>query len=97
MRELDGYAHGKHLPLQVGVMCVVLIAALVIDIMETVASHAIDLIDNIKDMDAPSRFEKLKRLDLVLTETLKRSEEKVALAKSTFDAVGQSPLKRLHG
>ncbi|SAM05948.1 hypothetical protein [Absidia glauca] len=57
------------------------------DIMETVASHAIDLIDNIKDMDAPSRFEKLKRLDLVLTETLKRSEEKVALAKSTFDAV----------
>jgi hypothetical protein len=28
---------------------------------------------------------------------LKRSEEKVALAKSTFDAVGQSPLKRLHG
>lgn len=80
----------RQLPLYIDVMCVAIIAIFVIDIMETVATHAIDLIDNIKDMDVPSQHEKLKRLDLVLTETLKRSEEKVALAKSTFDAVRQS-------
>ncbi|KAI8093049.1 uncharacterized protein BX664DRAFT_99634 [Halteromyces radiatus] len=57
------------------------------ELMDTAASQAIDLIDNIKEMDNKRRIEKLKLLDVVLTETLKRGEEKVALAKSTFDAV----------
>ncbi|ORZ09292.1 hypothetical protein BCR42DRAFT_424125 [Absidia repens] len=57
------------------------------DIMDKVAIYAVDLIDNIKGMDNKSRIEKLKLLDGVLAETLKRGEEKVALAKSTFDAV----------
>lgn len=56
--------------------------------MDTVASQAIYLIDNIKHMDNKSRLDKLKTLDTILTESLKRGEEKVALAKSTFDAVG---------
>lgn len=57
------------------------------DLMENVSKEAICLIDNIKDMDANVRLDKLKNLTTVLTETLKRGEEKVALAKSTFDAV----------
>lgn len=55
--------------------------------MDTVSKDAIELIDNIKDMDPNSRLDKLKNLTNILTETLKRGEEKVALAKSTFDAV----------
>jgi hypothetical protein len=58
-----------------------------LDLMENVSKEAISLIDNIKDMDANVRLDKLKNLTNVLTETLKRGEEKVALAKSTFDAV----------
>lgn len=38
-------------------------------------------------MDAVERIERLKSLGSLLTETLKRGEEKVALAKTTFDAV----------
>ncbi|CAO3615179.1 unnamed protein product [Cunninghamella echinulata] len=57
------------------------------ELMDTVASQAIYLIDNIKHMDNKSRLDKLKMLDTILTESLKRGEEKVALAKSTFDAV----------
>lgn len=55
--------------------------------MDTVSKDAIELIDNIKEMDPNSRLDKLKNLTNILTETLKRGEEKVALAKSTFDAV----------
>lgn len=55
--------------------------------MEAVATQAIDLIDHIKEMNPDQRHEKLRKLDIVLLETLKRGEEKVALAKSTFDAV----------
>jgi inhibitor of growth protein 5/inhibitor of growth protein 4 len=55
--------------------------------MEAVATQAVDLIDHIKEMDPDQRHEKLRKLDIVLLETLKRGEEKVALAKSTFDAV----------
>ncbi|KAI8337062.1 hypothetical protein BC941DRAFT_426597 [Chlamydoabsidia padenii] len=57
------------------------------ELMEAVATQAVDLIDNIKEMDPDQRHEKLRKLDVVLAETLKRGEEKVALAKSTFDAV----------
>lgn len=55
--------------------------------MDTVSRDAIELIDNIKDMDPNLRLDKLKNLSNILTETLKRGEEKVALAKSTYDAV----------
>jgi hypothetical protein len=55
--------------------------------MENVSKEAITLIDNIKYMDPNARLDKLKNLTNILTETLKRGEEKVALAKSTFDAV----------
>lgn len=55
--------------------------------MDKVSKDAIELIDNIKHMDANARLDKLKHLTTILTETLKRGEEKVALAKSTFDAV----------
>ncbi|CAO3622588.1 unnamed protein product [Mucor fragilis] len=57
------------------------------ELMDTVSRDAIELIDNIKDMDPNLRLDKLKNLSNVLTETLKRGEEKVALAKSTYDAV----------
>lgn len=59
--------------------------------MDTVSKDAIELIDNIKDMDPNIRLDKLKNLSNVLTETLKRGEEKVALAKSTYDAVSMVP------
>ncbi|CEG84197.1 Putative Pho23 protein [Rhizopus microsporus] len=57
------------------------------DLIETVSREAIYLIDNIKDMDPNTRIDKFKYFMTVLTETLKRGEEKVALAKSTFDIV----------
>lgn len=55
--------------------------------MENVSKEAICLIDNMKYMDPNLRLDKLKNLSQILTETLKRGEEKVALAKSTFEAV----------
>jgi inhibitor of growth protein 5/inhibitor of growth protein 4 len=58
-----------------------------LELMDSVSKEAIGLIDNIKDMDANLRLDKLKSLTTILTETLKRGEEKVALAKSTFDCV----------
>ncbi|KAI8992529.1 hypothetical protein BDB01DRAFT_778745 [Pilobolus umbonatus] len=57
------------------------------ELIETVSKEAIYLIDNIRDMDPNIRLDKLKHLSTILTETLKRGEEKVALAKSTYDAV----------
>ncbi|OBZ85940.1 Inhibitor of growth protein 4 [Choanephora cucurbitarum] len=57
------------------------------ELMSTVSKNAIELIDNIKDMEPNTRLDRLKDLTKILTETLKRGEEKVALAKSTFDAV----------
>ncbi|ORX45477.1 hypothetical protein DM01DRAFT_1378048 [Hesseltinella vesiculosa] len=57
------------------------------ELMDSVAGQAIHLIDQIQDMDATSRVTKFKELVAVLTESLKRGEEKVALAKSTSDAV----------
>ncbi|KAI9358854.1 hypothetical protein BD770DRAFT_363907 [Pilaira anomala] len=57
------------------------------DLMENVSKEAICLIDNMKYMDPNLRLDKLKNLSQILTETLKRGEEKVALAKSTFEAV----------
>lgn len=55
--------------------------------MENVSKEAICLIDNMKYMDPNLRLDKLKNQSQILTETLKRGEEKVALAKSTFEAV----------
>ncbi|KAI9491653.1 hypothetical protein BDB00DRAFT_874037 [Zychaea mexicana] len=57
------------------------------DLVETVAKESIELINNIKELDPITRIERLKQLATLLTETLKRGEEKVALAKTTFDAV----------
>lgn len=45
------------------------------------------MIDNIKDMDPNTRIDKFKYFMTILTETLKRGEEKVALAKSTCEIV----------
>lgn len=66
-----------------------------LELMDTVSRDAIELIDNIKDMDPNLRLDKLKNLSNVLTETLKRGEEKVALAKSTYDAVSMILSRRL--
>ncbi|KAG0168129.1 Inhibitor of growth protein 5 [Apophysomyces sp. BC1034] len=57
------------------------------DLVESVAKEAISLIDHVLDMDANDRLDKLKNIADLLSETLKRGEEKVALAKSTHDAV----------
>lgn len=65
-------------------------AFILIDLVENVSKEAISLIDNIKNMDPNTCLDKLKNLTNILTETLKRGEEKVALAKSTFDAVSLS-------
>ena len=51
------------------------------------AKESIELINDIRDLDPNLRIERLKHLSTLLTETLKRGEEKVALAKTTFDAV----------
>lgn len=93
MRELDGYAQGKKKILSSVVLLYLLYC---LDLMENVSKEAICLIDNIKDMDANVRLDKLKNLTTVLTETLKRGEEKVALAKSTFDAVRTHDAYFLH-
>lgn len=60
-----------------------------LELVETVAKESIDLINNIRDLDPNDRIDRLKRLGTLLTETLKRGEEKVALAKTTFDAVSR--------
>ncbi|ORY99467.1 hypothetical protein BCR43DRAFT_472183 [Syncephalastrum racemosum] len=57
------------------------------DLVETVAKESIELINSIREIDANERVARLKQLGSLLTETLKRGEEKVALAKTTFDAV----------
>ncbi|KAK4518897.1 Bud site selection protein 6 [Mucor velutinosus] len=51
------------------------------------AKAAIDLIDNIDEIDANERFIQLKALVSLLEETAQRSSEKAALAKLTSDAV----------
>lgn len=60
-----------------------------IELVENVAKESISLINTIRDLDPNDRIDKLKQLGSLLTETLKRGEEKVALAKTTFDAVCQ--------
>ncbi|KAI8146247.1 hypothetical protein BJV82DRAFT_410186 [Fennellomyces sp. T-0311] len=57
------------------------------NLVETVAKESIELINNVRELDPNDRIERLKHLGTLLTETLKRGEEKVALAKTTFDAV----------
>ncbi|CDS04991.1 hypothetical protein LRAMOSA07521 [Lichtheimia ramosa] len=57
------------------------------ELVENVAKESITLINTIRDLDPNDRIDKLKQLGSLLTETLKRGEEKVALAKTTFDAV----------
>ncbi|KAI9323103.1 hypothetical protein BX666DRAFT_2126664 [Dichotomocladium elegans] len=57
------------------------------ELVESVAKESIDLINTIRDLDPNARIDRLKELGRLLTESLKRGEEKVALAKTTFDAV----------
>ncbi|KAI9251041.1 hypothetical protein BY458DRAFT_493726 [Sporodiniella umbellata] len=57
------------------------------DLMEAVSKEAVELIDTIKDLDPNTRLEKFKHFTTILSETLKRGEEKVALAQSTCDTV----------
>jgi hypothetical protein len=54
------------------------------------AQMAIELIDNIDSFEADVRFEKLQHLVDLLTETSKRTSEKAALAKVTFEAVNRT-------
>ena len=55
--------------------------------MEIVAQESLGFIDNVRTMNLDERLAKLKHLGSLLSETLKRGEEKVALAKSTYDTV----------
>ncbi|CAO3593094.1 unnamed protein product [Absidia cylindrospora] len=57
------------------------------DLLDSTAMEAIALIDNIKDLTQEARTERLRRFVVLLDESLKRGEEKVALAKLTFDSV----------
>ncbi|OZJ03544.1 hypothetical protein BZG36_04170 [Bifiguratus adelaidae] len=57
------------------------------DLMENVAQKAMAFIDSVKADNPETRLEKLKEIGMLLTESLKRGEEKVSLAKSTYDTV----------
>ncbi|ORX44796.1 hypothetical protein DM01DRAFT_1340313 [Hesseltinella vesiculosa] len=57
------------------------------ELVETTSKKAIDLIDHIQEYDATARNERLRHFAMLLTEALQRGEEKVTLAKATFDAV----------
>ncbi|KAJ2957292.1 hypothetical protein NQZ79_g6989 [Umbelopsis isabellina] len=57
------------------------------DLMESVASESIDFIDNVKEMSPEDRILALKKIGTLLSDSLKRGEEKVSLAKTTFDTV----------
>ncbi|RUS14888.1 inhibitor of growth proteins N-terminal histone-binding-domain-containing protein [Endogone sp. FLAS-F59071] len=57
------------------------------ELMEIVANESLGFIDNVRTMTLDERLTKLKQLGTLLSETLKRGEEKVALAKSTYDTV----------
>lgn len=57
------------------------------------AKAAIDLIDNIDEIDANERFIQLKALIPLLEETAQRSSEKAALAKLTSDAVRKASIQ----
>ncbi|KAI8581208.1 hypothetical protein K450DRAFT_233630 [Umbelopsis ramanniana AG] len=57
------------------------------DLMESVASESIDFIDNVKQMTPDERVLALKKIGTLLSDSLKRGEEKVSLAKTTFDTV----------
>ncbi|RUP51396.1 hypothetical protein BC936DRAFT_148419 [Jimgerdemannia flammicorona] len=57
------------------------------ELMEVVATESVGFIDNVRNMSFDERLTKLKQLGSLLSETLKRGEEKVALAKSTYDTV----------
>jgi hypothetical protein len=58
-----------------------------LDLMESVASESIDFIDNVKEMSPEERILALKKIGTLLSDSLKRGEEKVSLAKTTFDTV----------
>ncbi|KAI8077755.1 uncharacterized protein BX664DRAFT_343404 [Halteromyces radiatus] len=57
------------------------------ELIDSTANEAIQLIDHIQDLNTETRLERLKNFAVLLNESLKRGEEKVALAKSTFDSV----------
>lgn len=56
------------------------------EIMQQVATESIYL-SNATDLDVTSRRQKLERIGQLLNESLKKGEEKFALAKSTYDTV----------
>jgi hypothetical protein len=58
-----------------------------LDLMESVASESINFIDNVKQMTPDDRVLALKKIGTLLSDSLKRGEEKVSLAKTTFDTV----------
>ncbi|KAI8369238.1 uncharacterized protein BYT42DRAFT_101548 [Radiomyces spectabilis] len=91
MRELDGYAQGTAKFQQASMSAFRFFNKhnlnLCTELMESVAKEAIKLIDDVLEMDPNDRIDRLQNLGGLLEETLKRGEEKVALAKSTFDAV----------
>lgn len=60
------------------------------------AQTAVDLIDTIEQVEADVRFGKLQQLVDLLTETLKRTSEKAALAKVTFEAVSINRLNETY-
>jgi hypothetical protein len=54
--------------------------------MSTVADECTALTNN-KKLSREERLEKLRNVSSLLNETVKRGEEKFALAKSTYDTV----------
>jgi hypothetical protein len=58
-----------------------------LDLMESVATESISFIDNVKQMTPDERIVALKKIGTLLSDSLKRGEEKVSLAKTTFDTV----------
>jgi inhibitor of growth protein 5/inhibitor of growth protein 4 len=93
LRELDGYAqgmkgrtctrthshtHGTNFGLSFFIHS---------ELLDSTAKEAIQLIDTIQDLTQEARLDRLQRFAVLLDESLKRGEEKVALAKSTFDSV----------
>jgi predicted transcriptional regulator len=57
------------------------------EMMAQVATEAKDLSSTMKQLSKEERRSRLERISLLLNETLKKGEEKLALAKSTYDTV----------
>lgn len=60
------------------------------DLMSTVADECWSLTSCNKKLSREERTERLRNISSLLNETIKRGEEKFALAKSTYDTVSVS-------